>query len=39
MAVAQAREKLARLLHGSKLDARTIEKPALEALGKHFGHG
>jgi AcrR family transcriptional regulator len=29
--------ELAGLLEGSKLDARTIAKPAVEALGKHFG--
>lgn len=29
--------ELAGLLEGSKLDARTIAKPAIEALGKHFG--
>jgi AcrR family transcriptional regulator len=29
--------ELAGLLEGSKLDARKIAKPAIEALGKHFG--
>jgi AcrR family transcriptional regulator len=29
--------ELAGLLDGSKLDARKIAKPAIEALGKHFG--
>jgi AcrR family transcriptional regulator len=29
--------ELAGLLEGSKLDARAIAKPAVEALGKHFG--
>jgi AcrR family transcriptional regulator len=29
--------ELAGLLEGSKLDAHTIAKPAIEALGKHFG--
>jgi len=29
--------ELAGLLDGSKLDARRIAKPAIEALGKHFG--
>ena len=29
--------ELAGLLEGSKLDARKIAKPAVEALGKHFG--
>jgi AcrR family transcriptional regulator len=29
--------ELAGLLEGSKLDARAIAKPAIEALGKHFG--
>jgi hypothetical protein len=29
--------ELAGLLEGSNLDARTIARPAVEALGKHFG--
>jgi hypothetical protein len=29
--------ELAGLLEGSDLDARTIARPAVEALGKHFG--
>ena len=29
--------ELAGLLEGSKLDARKIAQPAVEALGKHFG--